>query len=158
MLQVGALRVGVTNGDVLKELMSNSYRKWERVGMTSRRQDKGVDNQALFCAQLIEQRSLYPLYPSLTTPLDSSRIRSLSCDAVPDIQIIATDKMKFAKEVKGTLFVSPGPLALGNGGGTYARITVYPFKQAVLDSAREKGGESIPSDVAKRCKAEIVAL
>lgn len=80
-----------------------------------------MDNQALFCAQLVEQRSLYPLYPVLSTPLDSSRIRSLSCDAFPDIQIIATDKMKFAKEVKGTLFVSPGPLALGNGGGTYAR-------------------------------------
>ena len=117
-----------------------------------------MDNQALFCAQLVEQRSLYPLYPVLSTPLDSSRIRSLSCDAIPDIQIIATDKMKFAKEVKGTLFVSPGPLALGNGGGTYARITVYPFKQAVLDNAREKGSESIPNDVVKRCKAEIVAL
>lgn len=36
VLQVGALRVGVTNGDVLKELMSNSYRKWERMAWAER--------------------------------------------------------------------------------------------------------------------------
>lgn len=158
MLQVGTIRMGVTNGDVLMELMSNSYRRLEPTGVVRDRQEKGVDNQTLFCAQLVEQRSLYPLYPSLSTPLDASRIRSLSCDAMPDIQIIATDKMKFVKEVKGTLFVAPGPLAMRNAGGTYARITVYPFKQEFLDSEREKGSQSIPNNVVKRCKAEIIAL
>lgn len=116
-----------------------------------------MDNQTLFCSQLVEQRSLYPLYPCLTTPFDSSRIRSLRCDAMPDIQIIATEKMKFIKEVKGTLFVCPGPLALGNGGGTYARITIYPFKKGYLDGTKEKG-ESVANSIPKRCKAEIVVL
>lgn len=98
------------------------------------RQDKGVDNQALFCSQILEQHSLYPLYPVSGFPFDTSRIRSLQIPELPDIMVIATDKMKFIKEVKGVLFVSPGPLALGNGGGTYAQIQIYPYKKEYIDS------------------------
>ena len=48
--------------------------------------------------------------------------------------VIATEKMRFAKEADGVLLVCPGPLALGNGAGTFARITVYPFKPEVNGS------------------------
>ena len=60
----------------------------------------------------------------------------LGLSELPDIQIVATDKMKFIKEVNGVVFVSPGPLALGNGGGTYVRLTVYPFKKEVIEASK----------------------
>ena len=41
--------------------------------------------------------------------------------------------MKFIKDVDNVMFVSPGPLALGNGGGTYASIPVYPFKKEYIE-------------------------
>ena len=85
----------------------------------------------MFSSQLLQQRSLYPLYPSLSVPLDTSRIPLLSMENIPEILIIATEKMRFAKEVDGVLLVCPGPLALGNGAGTFARITVYPYKPEV---------------------------
>ena len=53
---------------------------------------------------------------------------------IPEIMVIATEKMRFAKEADGVLLVCPGPLALGNGAGTFARITVYPFKPEVNGS------------------------
>lgn len=130
------------------------------------RQEKAVDNQTLFCSQLMEQKSLYPLYPVAGMPLDTSRIQSLSFAQLPDIQIVATDKMKFIKEVNGVLFVSPGPLALGNGGGTYARLTVYPFKKEYIESGLSlwngsfvvKEEKTIENKVASRTKAQIMVL
>ena len=68
--------------------------------------------------------------------LDISRLQMLGLSELPDIQIVATDKMKFIKEVNGVVFVSPGPLALGNGGGTYVRLTIYPFKKEVIDESK----------------------
>ena len=85
---------------------------------------------------MLEQRSLYPLYPVSSIPLDISRLQTLSLPIIPDIQIVATDKMKFIKEVNGVLFISPGPLALGNGGGTYVRLQVLPFKKEYIEESK----------------------
>ena len=46
----------------------------------------------------------------------------------PDILIIPSKLVPFAKEINGTLVINPGPLAKGNGGGTYAEVTVHPMK------------------------------
>ena len=59
--------------------------------------------------------------------------------------------MKFVHDVDGVLFVAPGPLALGNGAGTYARITVYPMK-------KEGCEESVLNAVDRRCKVEIISV
>lgn len=130
------VRVGVVNSDVMMDLIGNSYNRLE----------KDENKQILACRHLVQQRSMYPLYPA-PAPVDVMRIQKLQWKETPDIQIIATDKMKFVHEVDGTLFVAPGPLTLGNGGGTYASITVYPRKEGVEESA-----------VPKRCKVEINAI
>ena len=135
------LSMGVVNGDILMDLISQSYN----------RQEKDVNKQVLFCRHLVQQQSMYPLYPASLIPLDVTRIRRLTWSCVPDIQIIATDKMKFVHDVDGVLFVAPGPLALGNGAGTYARITVYPMK-------KEGCEESVLNAVDRRCKVEIISV
>ena len=135
------LSMGVVNGDILMDLISQSYNH----------QEKDVNKQVLFCRHLVQQQSMYPLYPASLIPLDVTRIRRLTWSCVPDIQIIATDKMKFVHDVDGVLFVAPGPLALGNGAGTYARITVYPMK-------KEGCEESVLNAVDRRCKVEIISV
>ena len=129
------------------------------------RQEKNVDKQRLFCSQLLEQRSLYPLYPSLSIPLDAGKLPSLAMREVPDLMIVATEKMRFVKEVDGVVCLSPGSLAFGNSGGTFARITVYPLKEERREGSEgewtELGietGEKVDSLVAKRCKVEIVNI
>jgi hypothetical protein len=44
-----------------------------------------------------------------------------------------------AKEVFGTLVVNPGPLSRGVGGGTFADMTVHPFKESDLRSSLVSG-------------------
>lgn len=129
------------------------------------RQEKNVDKQRLFCSQLLEQRSLYPLYPSLSIPLDAGKLPSLSMREVPDLMIVATEKMRFVKEVDGVVCLSPGSLAFGNSGGTFARITVYPLKEERREGSEGEwtelgveAGEKVDSLVAKRCKVEIVNI
>lgn len=124
-----------------------------------------MDKQRLFCSQLLEQRSLYPLYPSLSIPLDAGKLPSLSMREVPDLMIVATEKMRFVKEVDGVVCLSPGSLAFGNSGGTFARITVYPLKEERREGSEGEwtelgieAGEKVDSLVAKRCKVEIVNI
>ena len=129
------------------------------------RQEKNVDKQRLFCSQLLEQRSLYPVYPSPSVPLDAEKLPCLSVREVPDLIVAATEKMRFVKEVDGVVCLSPGSLAFGNSGGTFARITVYPLKEerragseGVWAALGIETGEKVDSLVSKRCKVEIVNI
>lgn len=144
MFQVNnSLRVSVMNGNYLNELITQSYNRQEG--------EISSNKQLLCCRHLLEQQSMYPIYPSSLMPMDLSRIASLAWPEVPDVHIIATDKMKFIHQLDGVLFIAPGPLALGNGAGSYVRLTIYPHKRA--------GEEDIvPSVVEKRCKAELIYL
>ena len=129
------------------------------------RQEKNVDKQRLFCSQLLEQRSLYPLYPSPSIPLEAAKLPCLMMKDVPDIMVTATEKMRFVKEVNGVICLSPGSLAFGNSGGTFARITVYPLKEERKEGSKGffielevETEEMSDSLVAKRCKVEIVNI
>ena len=48
------LSMGVVNGDILMDLISQSYNH----------QEKDVNKQVLFCRHLVQQQSMYPLYPA----------------------------------------------------------------------------------------------
>lgn len=141
MLEVNkSIRIGVMNGHYLNELITQSYNR-----------QNGENKQILCCRHLLEQQSMYPIYPSALMPLDISRIDTLAWREIPDIHIIATDKMKFIHNVDGVLFIAPGPLALGNGEGSYVRLTIYPHQRAGEN-------EMAANDLSKRCKAELISL
>lgn len=131
----------MVNGDVLMDLISQNYC----------RQEKDVNKQVLCCRHLVQQQSMYPVYPASQIPLDVTRIRRLVWSSIPDIQIVATDKIKFIHNVDGVLFIAPRSLALGNGAGTYARITVYPMK-------KEGSEENVLNAVSRRCKVELISV
>jgi len=63
----------------------------------------------------------------------------LEFKAHPDILLTPSKLAVLAKEVLGTLVVNPGPLSRGVGGGTYADMTIHPFKESDLRSALVSG-------------------
>lgn len=53
-------------------------------------------------------------------------------NAHPDVLILPSRLAALAKEVHGSLVVNPGQLTRGVGGGTFASLTVHPFKETDL--------------------------
>ena len=84
---------------------------------------------------MILQQSFYPLFPApVGTQLELRQMGKLSMVQKPDLLVLPSKLNTFAKVIQGTLCVNPGKLTKGNGGGTYAHISVNPL-------ARQAGGE-----------------
>jgi hypothetical protein len=87
---------------------------------------------------LILQQSFYPLFPAPAgTQLELRQMGKLSMAQKPDLLVLPTKLNTFAKVIQGTLCVNPGKLTKGNGGGTFAHISVDPLPR---QTAKE-GGE-----------------
>lgn len=95
-VQINDIKVGFINADVVKEMCHNMYPK----NMDTPKIDLSLQN-------LLEQRSLYPIYPpNLEIPIEYSQIEALMMSqGAPDILITPSDLIQFVKVT--TLFNIP---------------------------------------------------
>eukprot|EP00727_Mastigamoeba_balamuthi_P014236 m51a1_g9435 hypothetical protein (587) ;mRNA; r:437998-440306 len=109
----GALSVGVTSTDVLKDLSKHSV----VVG--------SADRMASVCRAMLRQRSWYPLCPAESgVNVDATHTKEMCWPYTPDIVVASSDLKCFVKEVDGVVFVNPGRAYQSGSYGRIARITV----------------------------------
>ena len=118
--------------------------------------------------QLLQQRSLYPLFPpGEGSQLEVTQQDKLALAVTPDVMILGSKLNRMAKMVQNTLCVIPGRLAVGKTGGTYAKLAINPYKEsAVSMHAAAKSGadsltrmkEAVSHDVAQRTKVSVVRI
>lgn len=83
---------------------------------------------------LIEQRSFYPLFPPRAgTQLEVPKLRLLDIPVTPDLILLPSNVIAFAKDVDGVLCVNPGKLSKAQQGGAYTKLTVFPMKKSGKD-------------------------
>ncbi|XP_062499459.1 DNA polymerase alpha subunit B-like [Corticium candelabrum] len=108
---------GITSTDVLFHLGNHEINK----GITG-------DRLGRLCHHLLKQQSYYPLYPPhKSVSIDYEQFMSYGMMPVaPHVLLLPSDLRVFTKDVAGTLCVNPGRLAKRHGGGTYARLMIFP--------------------------------
>ena len=128
---------------------------------------------------MIKQQSFYPLFPasSEAIPQDMQYAEKWTMPVSPDILIVSSKLATFAKKLpNGTLALNSGQLAKGSGGGSYAKLTIYPIPadklqeasklsststkqvkvEGVVSGGEEEVGEvSLPHHVAERTSVQI---
>ena len=78
----------------------------------------------------------------------------------PDVLILPSKLTPMAKDVMGSLVLNPGQLAKGNGGGTFAEMSVHPIKEDELrDSALQSTlPQDLPHGICKRSTVNILRI
>ena len=71
----------------------------------------------------------------------------------PDVLIIPSKMVTFAKVTLGCLVINPGWISKGTTGGTFASIDIYPMKRERLDALSE--GVEIEHGVHERAEVSI---
>jgi DNA polymerase alpha subunit B len=102
-------------------------------------------------SHLIQQRSIYPLFPlPAGSQLNGECLSSFGIEA-PDCIILPSQLKHFVKAVDGTLFINPGQLAKGSSGGLYARIAVRPYPDVAIDLP-------VTHDIINRARVDITRV
>ena len=151
MVGVDEFSIGAVNCDVLFQLGAREVSRLAPAGDTP-------DRMSRLCRHLLRQRTFFPLDPAAPeTPLDpvlGGDDAGIEFGAwTPDMVVLPSVLKPFAKVVDGVVFVNPGPLAKGQGGGTYASVSVYPLDQGALDA--HGGSVSMPVGAAGRTRVDI---
>ncbi|KAK9460940.1 DNA polymerase alpha subunit B N-terminal-domain-containing protein [Lipomyces oligophaga] len=112
--------------------------------------------------QIINQRSMYPVFPSdpNTTPLDVSYLGLADIKtAQPDLLIVPSDHRYFAKVIDNVVAVNPGSLTKLQSSGTFACLDIAPLKEAInaahLDGLDQKLQLGSLHKLYDRCRVEI---
>ncbi|KAK3913841.1 DNA polymerase alpha subunit B [Frankliniella fusca] len=117
-LDVNGILFGITATDVLmhigREEVCNPPQGHDRLGRLA--------------SHLLNQRSMYPLYPP---PEDLNVDLEMWDDhthlpVTPHVMILPSDFRYFLKSVGGSFIVNPERLAKGSAGGTFVRMTIKP--------------------------------
>ncbi|KAK9362305.1 DNA polymerase alpha/epsilon subunit B-domain-containing protein [Lipomyces starkeyi] len=146
--------LAIANIDILMQLSKVEY--LHRVGANDTFERnilaRGVKN-------LLQQRSLYPVFPGQPdVPLEISYLGLAEMSvARPDILIVPSDQRYFAKVVDNVVAINPGALTKLRAAGTYAVVDIAPLedtKTAVADS-EEAENELIFHKVWERCRVDI---
>jgi DNA polymerase alpha subunit B len=126
---------------------------------------KPPDRFALTAAQLLAQRSFYPLYPAASSeagggagvPLEVSRLRALGMPCSPDVLLLPSRLgLPCARPVgTGTVAVNPGALARHRA---YAKVAVFPLPEALIDGVEAAGGAYVENNAPSRVCVEIEKL
>lgn len=74
----------------------------------------------------------------------------------PDILFVPSKLSTLVTEVHGSLVVNPGLLVKGNGGGTFAKLTINPIPEAELRG--QPSNNPIPHSIHSRTRVEIVKI
>ena len=138
------ISIGFLNADVVKDMCLNVCNKFEvpesqktdealaSLAGTPRPSDAAKPkpppkiDQVLY--GLLQQRSLYPLYPpGQNTPIEVEQVQQFMFEKTPDVIITPSDLMLFAKNISGCICINPGFMCKGSTGGSYASITIDPL-------------------------------
>ena len=111
---------------------------------------------------LICQQSFLPQYPPsvhTSNQVDYRQSKHFNFHQTPDILITPSKLTHMAREVMGTVVVNPGHLTKGTSGGTFAEITIHPFKETDLQEIKSKEPLTpIPHNVHTRTSVSILKI
>ncbi|CAB4492440.1 uncharacterized protein OCT59_024899 [Rhizophagus irregularis] len=142
--RVNEITFVIDNVDILFHLASNEI---------ERNAAPALDRMGRLSRHILIQRHLYPLFP--TSPevnLEYKKSSFLELQNLPDILILPSKLKYFAKIVENVICINPGYLSKGESGGTYAKITIHPLQQTLME------GAFIENLVSKRARVEIVRV
>lgn len=121
---------------------------------TSRSQ--GGDRIGRLANHVLQQRSYYPLLPPAPdVNLEYNQFSHVNLPKItPDIMLMPSDLVHFAKNINGSLVVNPGRLTKRSSGGTYAKISIHaPRRNDIPESSGR-----IPHGVHDRSVVQIVRV
>ena len=160
---INEIYFGVCTQEVLYELGSEEI--FRQAPMQQQR-----DRIARLATHILQQRSFYPLLPShAQTMLDFEHwAKHAQLPVRPDILILPSKLMHFAKVVEGVIVMNPGFVARKQSGGTYAMLSVLPiakddFPQNVQENTGDAHGNEddekfMYHGVDSRTKVEIIRI
>jgi len=108
----GDVKVAIMNADFVFDLISNELAK-----------DNSTNKIDAALQQVLLQRHLYPIYPSMVS-VDQKKQEIFLLDKLPDIVIHTTKLGSYTKFIEDTMFINPTMLCKGTGGGAYANLTL----------------------------------
>ncbi|KAK9247776.1 DNA polymerase alpha/epsilon subunit B-domain-containing protein [Lipomyces tetrasporus] len=108
---------------------------------------------------LLQQRSLYPVFPGQPDiPLEVSYLGLAEMSvARPDILIVPSEQRYFAKVVDNVVAINPGALTKLRAAGTYAVVDIAPLQEAknAIAASEETENELMFHKVWERCRVDI---
>ncbi|KAF9417017.1 DNA-directed DNA polymerase alpha subunit pol12 [Entomortierella beljakovae] len=117
---------------------------------------------------LVDQRSMYPVYPGPASDLESgvdfNQFDLMDLRVCPDVMILPSKLKSFAKIVDNIVVINPNQLCKAQSGGTFARLTIHPISQDALDEAAmtmdEEDDENASTyhQVYSRCRVDIIRV
>lgn len=124
---------------------------------------------SIAASEIVSQRSLYPLFPPRFWPKSTGdsgekkgEVTSIDMpyiglaefpDALPDIVLVPSMMRPFIEVVDSAIVISPGLLAKGTSGGTFASITIRPPSSDLPDTE-----ETIIHKVWERARVDILKI
>jgi DNA polymerase alpha subunit B len=146
LIAINEVVIGITSTDVLMHLGKEEI---SQNPATSNRLDRLADH-------LLQQQSFYPLYPATGSdapPLDLRFSDKWRMPVSPDVMLVPSRLATFARRLNnGTLALNPGQLSKGTGGGTYAKLTIFPIPANANSQDDPKGALH---QVAERTSVQI---
>ncbi|KAF9187848.1 DNA polymerase alpha subunit B [Haplosporangium sp. Z 11] len=126
------------------------------------------DRMGRLSKYLVEQRHLHPVYPGLTSDVESgvdyNQYDLMDLRVSPDIVIVPSKLKHFAKTIDNVITVNPNHLSKAHAGGTFARLTIHPISQSVLGDLAmmmdEEDAQSMSTyhRVYDRCRVDLVRV
>ncbi|KAJ1969594.1 DNA-directed DNA polymerase alpha subunit pol12 [Dispira parvispora] len=147
-LQINDVTLAVNNVDVLLHLSGEEI---------SRNANPALDRLGRLTQHLLQQRSLYPLFPPSVhdVNLQLQQLQRLRLQCAPDILITSSQLNHFVKKVDQVLCINPGLLTKKQSGGTFAKLCVFPIAVDSLNAAMANPDEPIPHGVCDRTRVDI---
>ncbi|KAG0233664.1 DNA-directed DNA polymerase alpha subunit pol12 [Actinomortierella wolfii] len=129
------------------------------------RQPVITDRLSRMCHHIVEQRSMYPVFPSplaseVAVDLQQAE-KALELRVTPDVVLLPSRLRHFAKNVDNVIMCNPGHLAKAQAGGTYGVLTIHPISSHTLAEASmlidedDERTQSIFHRVYDRCRVDI---
>ncbi|KAG0206680.1 DNA-directed DNA polymerase alpha subunit pol12 [Mortierella sp. GBA30] len=132
------------------------------------RNPERTDRMGRLSKYLIEQRNMYPVYPGLTSEIESgvdfNQYDLLDLRVCPDVVILPSKLKHFAKTVDNVVTINPNQLSKSQAGGTFARLTIHPMSRSYLDDAVMMMDEEVEQsmstyhNVYERCRVDLIRV
>ena len=121
-------------------------------------------------SHLLHQQSYYPLFPPpADDPIDYTHIMRCVMPVRPDVLLLPSALGRFVGEGErgegeevdegdGGIIVNGGYLTRGNGGGTYAQVTVHPKSEEEMKRGEDEEGRVRNHLVQSRTRVDIIRI
>jgi DNA polymerase alpha subunit B len=154
MFKINEVVFGITTTDIVKHMGPEDTTRVQ----TGR---KG----ALFSrlpAHLWNQHSFYPMFPPAKNSVyDINQMEHVAMKVKPDVLILSSIFNPVALEMDKVIVINPGRLTKGLNGGTFARMTINPLDEDIINEAREDetaNTDGILNQVYKRAAVQLIRI